>query len=146
MGFELGDLRDQTGLVDLHDLLDRQQPQYRANLTIAVADPEALWSAAAERLLCAPGMTLGDALDVIGPREDPAIAECIATLAMPFAMPGCIMDDFSIDSLRGYPAQSDITEVMLELKRAAKDNAQRRALLERRGPVHAPPPCSVVSR
>lgn len=131
MGYELSDLRDQTGLIDLYG---KQQPQYRVNLTIAVSDAQALWAAAAERLLCAPGMTLGGVLDVIGPREDPAIDECIATLAKPFAVPGCIMDDFWIDSLHGCPAQSDIAEVMLELKRAATDGKQRPSSLTRRTP------------
>lgn len=71
--------------------------EYRINLTLSVSDPQALWTAAAARLLAAPDMTLDDVLDVIGPREDPSINDCIAMLAKPIAMAGCEMDDFWID-------------------------------------------------
>jgi hypothetical protein len=55
-------------------------------LTLTVADARALWSAAADRALAAPGMTLADVLDTIGPREDPSIADCIALLTGPAAI------------------------------------------------------------
>lgn len=68
---------------------------YAVTLTLRVEDAAALWSAAAERGL-ASGMTLGDVLDTIGPREDPQIADCIAMLAAPQALPGCALDDFKV--------------------------------------------------
>lgn len=77
-----------------------RQPEYRINLTVVVADPQALWAAAAAKLLAMPDMTLSDVLDVIGPREDPSISDCIATMTTPVAVSGCVMEDFWIDSLR----------------------------------------------
>lgn len=65
-------------------------------LTLNVADARALWSAAADRALAAPGMTLADVLDTIGPREDPSIADCIAMLTSPGAIAGCALEGFDI--------------------------------------------------
>ncbi len=73
--------------------------EYRVTLTLSVADAQALWTAAAERALQAPGMTLGDVLDTLGPREDPSIADCIAMLAVPNAIPGCSLEDARIRSI-----------------------------------------------
>ena len=68
---------------------------YSVTLTLNVADGTALWAAAAERGL-ASGMTLDAVLDTIGPREDPAIADCIAMLAAPQALAGCVLEDFKV--------------------------------------------------
>ena len=72
-------------------------------LTLAVHDVVALWSAAAARGMAAPGAAIEDVLDVIGPREDPSISDCIAMLAAPLPLPGCLVDDFWIDSMPGLP-------------------------------------------
>jgi len=72
--------------------------RYCVTLTLDVADVQALWTAAAERALQAPGMTLGDVLDTIGPREDPSVADCLALLAIP-TLPGCALDDLRIRSI-----------------------------------------------
>lgn len=69
---------------------------YTVSLTLTVDDVRALWSAAADRALAAPGMTLADVLDTIGPREDPAIAECIAMLTAPAALPGCSLQSYDV--------------------------------------------------
>jgi hypothetical protein len=69
---------------------------YTVTLSLTVEDARALWAAAAERALAAPGMTLADVLDTIGPREDPAIAECIAMLTAPAALPGCALDAYDV--------------------------------------------------
>lgn len=66
-------------------------------LAFSIHDREALWDAAAKKGLAAPGMRLADVIDVIGPREDPGIAECVAMLAPPSAMPGCTLDRFDIE-------------------------------------------------
>lgn len=97
----------------------RPQPEYRVSLTLAVVDPQALWSAAAARLHSFDGMTADDVLDIIGPREDPDVADCIATLAKPVSMPGCIMDDFWVDELLGCPPRADIAEVLVAYPRTA---------------------------
>lgn len=85
----------------------RAQPEYSITFTLAVTDARALWTAAAARLLVAPDMTLADVLDLIGPREDPSIAECIMTLARPATPVGCVLDDFWIDALRSVSPRSD---------------------------------------
>jgi hypothetical protein len=74
-------------------------------LTLTVADARALWSAAADRALAAPGMTLADVLDTIGPREDPSIADCIALLTGPAAIAGCTVDEFDVLENGLAPAQ-----------------------------------------
>lgn len=79
------------------------QPEYRLNVTLVVTDPSALWSAAAARAMAAPGMTVENVLDTIGPREAPCVADCIAMLALPIAVAGCAVDDVWIDALPGLP-------------------------------------------
>ena len=88
---------------DCKTLPDGLQPQYRISLTLAVSDGRALWAAAAARLLAAPGMTLDDVVEVIGPCEDPSISDCIATVLKPADVPGCLLDDFWIDAFAKTP-------------------------------------------
>src|SRR3954468_2112902 len=71
---------------------------FTVTLKLEVEDAGALWSAAAEKALQAPGMTLADVLDTLGPREDPSIADCIAMLTAPTAIPGCALDDFDVSA------------------------------------------------
>lgn len=71
-------------------------PAYTVTLSLVVEDAALLWAAAAERALAAPGATLADVLDTIGPREDPSIPECIAMLTAPKAIPGCGLDQFAV--------------------------------------------------
>lgn len=65
-------------------------------LSLSVRDCASLWDAAALKGLSAPGMRLVDLVDVIGPREDPALAECIALLAQPALIPGCELAHFDV--------------------------------------------------
>jgi hypothetical protein len=71
---------------------------FTVTLTLNVEDARALWGAAAEKAMRAPGTTLADVLDTIGPREDPSIADCIAMLAAPAAIAGCALEDFSVEA------------------------------------------------
>jgi hypothetical protein len=66
------------------------------SVALSVRDHEALWDAAAIKGMSAPGTRLNDLIDVIGPREDPSIAECIAMLAQPALLPGCDLEDFDV--------------------------------------------------
>ena len=75
-------------------------PSYRVTLTLTVEDARALWSAAAARAMQAPGMTLEDVLDTLGPREDPSISDCIAMLTAPSAIAGCALEDYGIADAR----------------------------------------------
>lgn len=69
----------------------------RVTLAFTVRDREILWDAAAAVGLSAPGASLSDVIDVIGPREDPSVADCIAMLARPAAMPGCELGGYGVD-------------------------------------------------
>eukprot|EP01037_Dinobryon_pediforme_P038633 gene38633-46771_t len=52
---------------------DTPQPTYRIHWTLAVTDVAALWRSALDRGLQAPGMDAAALIDVLGPREDPAV-------------------------------------------------------------------------
>ncbi len=87
---------------------------YHVSFTLGVADLGALWNAAAERALQAPGMTLADVLDTIGPREDPSIADCIAMLTAPVGLPGCAVDGFAVREVpaaRGGSATAELIQL-----------------------------------
>ncbi len=83
-------------LRDLRPVSTASAPAYTVTLTLTVEDVQALWSAAAERALAAPGMTLGDVLDTIGPREDPSVADCVAMLTAPARIAGCELEGFEV--------------------------------------------------
>lgn len=76
-------------------------PEYRVTLSLTVRHAGALWDAAVHRALQLPGTRLDDVVEVIGPREDPSISDCLAMLVMPRTLPGCEAEDFWIDSLPG---------------------------------------------
>ena len=86
-----------------HFTTEAGAPEFRVTLSLAVADMAALWSAAAARAMHAPGMTLEDVFDTLGPREAPDVAACISLLALPVALPGCRIDDLRIDSVPVLP-------------------------------------------
>lgn len=54
---------------------DRIAPGCQVTLTLKVPDVAALRAAAAQRALAAPGTSPADVFDVIGPREDPSLAQ-----------------------------------------------------------------------
>lgn len=107
------------------------QPQYRISLTLAVTDGRALWSAAAARLLAAPGTTLDDVIEVIGPCEDPSVNDCIATLAKPDTFPGCMLDDFWIDGLSRTPPRLEPSMVQGDGRSEGSDRPVRRSAARR---------------
>src|SRR3954468_12261210 len=89
---------------------------FTVTLKLEVEDAGALWSAAAEKALQAPGTTLEDVLDTLGPREDPSIADCLAMLTAPDALAGCALDDFSV---RTAPAAVTPSAELIHLPLAA---------------------------
>jgi hypothetical protein len=92
---------------------------FTVSLTLTVDDARALWSAAADRALAAPGMTLADVLDTIGPREDPAVAECIAMLTGPAQIAGCALDGFEVLPNHAQLSSAQILHLQQPLLRAA---------------------------
>ena len=89
---------------------------FMVTLTLTVEDVKALWSAAADRALAAPGMTIADVLDTIGPREDPAIAECLSMLTAPTRIPGCALEAFEV---RGEQAPGQVIHLLPVQERGA---------------------------
>lgn len=77
----------------------------KVELSLTVRDCASLWDAAALKGLSTPGMRLADLVDVIGPREDPEIAECIALLAQPATIAGCELEDFDVAVMAGLSSQ-----------------------------------------
>lgn len=84
------------------------QAQYKVNLTLVLNDPAVLWSAAATKGIKVMGMAINDVLDIIGPREKPALAQCISILIRPDSIPGCSVDDFWIDFIPDLPTRADL--------------------------------------
>lgn len=82
---------------------DEPRPVYRITLTLSIDDAHELWSAAAAHAMQFPGMRLQDALDIIGPREDPSIEDCLALLASPPALAGCTPSDFEVERAAPLP-------------------------------------------
>ncbi|MEP9359779.1 hypothetical protein [Sphingomonas sp. KR3-1] len=88
-------------------------------MSLTVEDVRALWAAAADRALAAPGTTLADVLDTIGPREDPSIADCIAMLTAPSALPGCALEAFDVREDVPSLAPAQIIQLPAQMLRAA---------------------------
>lgn len=71
----------------------------RVSFDVVVSDPAALWHAAARVALRQAGRTIADVEDVLGPIEDPALADCLAMLTAPDALPGCMPLRFAAAAL-----------------------------------------------
>jgi hypothetical protein len=104
---------------DLEAVSPNNGSSFRVALSITVDDAQALWNAAADRALSAPGITIADVLDTIGPREDPAILECISMLTAPGCIPGCALESYQIDevlvsrqAVRFLPIQAHCTPLL----------------------------------
>jgi hypothetical protein len=67
-------------------------------IALTVDDAQTLWDAAADLARAAPGMTTADVLDTIGPREDPALINCISMLTAPRGIGGCALETYEVRS------------------------------------------------
>jgi hypothetical protein len=101
---------------DLRHVPANTAPAFTVTLTLTVEDVRALWSAAADRALASPGMTIADVLDTIGPREDPAISECISMLTAPAGIAGCALEAFDV---REEPVQGQVIHLLPVQERGA---------------------------
>lgn len=82
-------------------------------VTLSVDDIEALWAAAAGKVIASvPEATLDDVIDMVGPSEDPSIADCIAILTSPVAIPGCALDDFQIEKHIGVEPTTTVSDLV----------------------------------
>jgi hypothetical protein len=91
------DLSDHQAMSTYSNAGVSQGHRYRISIAVDVINARALWNAALSRGLMAPGATFEDVVDTIGPCDDPAIADCLAMLALPADLKGCSVEDFAID-------------------------------------------------
>ena len=83
------DLSDHQAMSTYSNAGVSQGHRYRISISVDVINARALWNAALSRGLMAPGATFEDVVDTIGPCDDPAIADCLAMLALPADLKGC---------------------------------------------------------
>lgn len=69
---------------------------YEVVMRLSVEDSALLWRAAAARAFTCMECTDLDVEDMLGPREDPSVADCLAMLVGPHDLDGCRFDAFSI--------------------------------------------------
>ncbi|WP_395391282.1 hypothetical protein WBP07_12045 [Novosphingobium sp. BL-8A] len=77
------------------------QIEYQFSLKLRVDSPGKLWQAAALRCMAQPGICEEDVIDMIGPSDDPSIADCLMVLALPEHLPGCTRLDVALDDQGG---------------------------------------------
>jgi hypothetical protein len=94
-------MRVKEGALDIPSTPRLVESSFTIELSLSVADGQALWAAAAEFGLAAPGATFEDVCDSIGPRDDPDLPACLAMLTAPRAIGGCQLHDFEIVEHKG---------------------------------------------
>lgn len=73
-----------------------RQQDYWFSLRLRVDSPAQLWQAAALRCLSQADLSPDEVEDLIGPIEDPSIADCLMLLALPERLPGCTRLDTTL--------------------------------------------------
>lgn len=71
---------------------------YELRCQLNIDDASALWDAAAAKAMTYPDTTPETVVEMIGPREDPEIAECLLLLLQP-SVAGCDLVTLSCDSV-----------------------------------------------
>ena len=85
-------------------------------MRISVTDATDLWRAAAAHALSYES-DQGDVEDVLGPMEDPSIADCLAMLIGPRNVPGCRFDSFVlIPEVNGQSRKPVISDKKIQSK------------------------------
>ena len=79
---------------------DNDAERIQVTFSVSVFDQRTLWDSAVMKALSTSSLRIGDLINVIGPREDPHLAECIASLAQPAEIPGCALEDFDVEPAR----------------------------------------------
>lgn len=72
------------------------QQEYWFSLRLRVDSPAQLWQAAALRCLSQSDLGREEVEDMLGPIEDPSIADCLMMLALPERLPGCTRLDTAL--------------------------------------------------
>jgi len=80
--------------------------EFEFRLKLRVECPAALWQAAARHCGSHIDASIDDIAELIGPAEDPSIADCLMALALPARIAGCTMTNVSIEA-EGERARRD---------------------------------------
>ncbi len=73
--------------------------EFKFSLRLRVEHPALLWQAAARLCLADPSLSGDDIEELIGPREDPSISDCLMVLTLSQTLPGCARVDASLEEL-----------------------------------------------
>lgn len=76
---------------------DARGKEFEFRLKLRVECPTTLWHAAARHCGSSIDQSIDDIADLIGPPEDPSIADCLMALALPDRIAGCIMTNVFLD-------------------------------------------------
>jgi hypothetical protein len=82
-------------------------------------------------LLQADATTLEDVIDVIGPEEDPSIAECVTALTVPTFVAGCTLADFEIAHTDNERRQAAAVKIEKKSQGVVVEMLQLRSMLKR---------------
>ncbi|HVF93507.1 MAG TPA: hypothetical protein VM900_04265 [Sphingomonas sp.] len=104
---------------------------YLLTLSLSVENASSLWEAAAALAMTAPGMTMDDVVDTIGPRTMPSIDDCLTLLLQPERFAGCALH--SIDIMRPGATPTAMTKTP-RLAPTIRHDDQHRSFDIRRGP------------
>lgn len=80
-----------------------EQQEYWFSLKLRVDSPAQLWQAAALRCLSQTDLNRDEVEDLLGPVEDPSIADCLMMLALPERLPGCTRLDTALRPVEATP-------------------------------------------
>ena len=70
--------------------------RFEVTIRLNVDDPGLLWRAAAAQALSYSGCEATDLEEMLGPIEDPNLADCVAMLLGPRALSGCLYEAFAV--------------------------------------------------
>lgn len=75
-------------------------------LKVDITDAALLWRMAAAHALAVSALEMEDIEEVIGPMEDPSLADCLAMLLVPQSVAGCALTDVRIERVPVAPSAS----------------------------------------
>lgn len=100
--------------------------RFEVTIRLNVDDPGLLWRAAAAQALSFSGCETTDLEEMLGPIEDPNLADCVAMLLGPRALSGCLYEAFSVRPVEATAAREPAA------RRAGPGDTVRRLHRERR--------------
>lgn len=87
------------------------QQEYWFSLKLRVDSASQLWQAAALRCLSQADLSQDEVEDLIGPADDPSIADCLMLLALPERLPGCARLDTALHPVEATPPSASGADI-----------------------------------